>query len=1521
LVELATDVSKKKMIKDYFDGYELGDKFIIRPTRKCARHISQAIKKRGRSAAEDIENDFNLIRKEGISSLRNKKAMKNKTVILPSGKETPVYQIYTLTPGKKGRILYITANEEDLEPNSSEIEDSNQEKRHMIMLGFTYEKTSAWSNVIDGIRKNELQGQLEGETRKKDAEDEYVASIVLDPIPPLQPGDLRRALDFLESKMAIRPTEEQIEAISNEANDGKLPLFINGQAGTGKTCLLAFRISIRFRDADLVDGERFLVTAMHGNVVSLLKGHVGELLKVKEPFTKFNDFNAQMEDDIQQNWTEDGKFIFNSWANIMLDLLPGNKREKYCDSDDQIDTFRVVQWGAFKEYFQEIKEKGSLMTSEMAWYGIRTIIQGFAARYDDGVTPKSDFNKHENFLFSKESDIDLLYAYFEKYQKWKKKKNKFDMMDLAIDVYRSMEMNERPFEPFDEIYLDEAQDLTDVEFRILLNLLREERSDRMIFAGDPLQTINPTGFKWERIKDLMYESLLNKTGEKKSIKDPFVLTRNHRTPEPVVNVGNKFLKIRCHYEREFPVLQTSRLNGPKPSLLNMDVVPDDLFLKLLFDEETTDKRFNITMAVDEDELQGVLRDFHKPEFGLTLDELVKAARLESITDVKGDERNYVVMVNPSMVLEHKTGNHLVDLQPPNAIDKSAKIQLLFALNRLYIGSTRTSRDLFILDTAHMLNTYWGPLLGDLCVMKMEKKETIETVERIIQLGSKDYNPFKSAKKWYERYDATEEPHYLEWALNAIEKVDTDEQTSEVMQFHSKIKAIISEQKAREAEDKNKPASAYWVNSALHWEEFGHKEKAFTYRLRAKDWAAALNSKGLPNRSHVNEQLNLLKILVGTGTEGDFIIYKKLLTDKTLEDLNWVDQDVKTSLHRRASEYYIEEGSPWNNLVEYLCDIVSTSSSADEQILISLRAAKEYLETQEYDRLILVCRKDKLLISNNSVKQEAKQNILREILQIDTATDERISLREELVEILPQNHQDTDAERLELIADLLDKAYAIGVGELGPHIGENHGGLQFDKARKIWKNINEEEREHRSARNVIFTVLEIGFNSYEDWDAVSELEHSMFVLISKLNSIQRLKERIGNRQFGKIEKNRKNIVDSIEPTGNNKVNNGIEFMISNLTKIPQLRQILDPRYNAIEIFHQLLNEDFVERVYLHRNCETFIESYSKNSDEWTKFSELLAHRTVEDFQRGDLNLEQTAYKLFKLRNISTLPKDHIPESSTLQDLRAAFKLEQKVEVVEADNEKLENSAHVFESWGFNNRAVVLRKKLVKPAIDSFFEALEEWDPEQFRSALNRIIDEDLDEDLFCAKIEPYLQNGTQTNHLTKITGTNLRKFVEKNNWIQDSSYPLTKWWIAHSEHGDSYWNIYSNLMDVALFDCEELKRTIKQNVSNKITDMTNRDGGWKLQTLYGNTNQWVNNELIEEGNRAINCTRFVYLIEWLQTKPTVEQLDGWILSNGAAIPPSNAVRETKLRTVFKHASTICNVDEEAVKSALEYLVEL
>ncbi|MCM8758765.1 MAG: hypothetical protein NC906_03210, partial [Candidatus Omnitrophica bacterium] len=66
------------------------------------------------------------------------------------------------------------------------------------------------------------------------------------------------------------------------------------------------------------------------------------------------------------------------------------------------------------------------------------------------------------------------------------------------------------------IFCDEAQDFTSNELSLIIRSLlfserilggEEIKFLPLVFAGDPLQTINPTGFKWENVQTMFYNKI------------------------------------------------------------------------------------------------------------------------------------------------------------------------------------------------------------------------------------------------------------------------------------------------------------------------------------------------------------------------------------------------------------------------------------------------------------------------------------------------------------------------------------------------------------------------------------------------------------------------------------------------------------------------------------------------------------------------------------------------------------------------------------------------------------------------------------------------------------------------------------------------------------------------------------------------------------------------------------------------------------------------------------------------------
>ena len=75
------------------------------------------------------------------------------------------------------------------------------------------------------------------------------------------------------------------------------------------------------------------------------------------------------------------------------------------------------------------------------------------------------------------------------------------------DAEKSSHKGSDYFRNYDIVFVDEAQDLTIKEFDLLHKLLVDPTNARLVIGGDPLQTINPTGFTWEAISVFLWKIL------------------------------------------------------------------------------------------------------------------------------------------------------------------------------------------------------------------------------------------------------------------------------------------------------------------------------------------------------------------------------------------------------------------------------------------------------------------------------------------------------------------------------------------------------------------------------------------------------------------------------------------------------------------------------------------------------------------------------------------------------------------------------------------------------------------------------------------------------------------------------------------------------------------------------------------------------------------------------------------------------------------------------------------------------
>jgi superfamily I DNA/RNA helicase len=623
--------------------------------------------------------------------------------------------------------------------------------------------------------------------------------------------DIESALTWAYSTANIQPTQEQVEAISCPA-----PILINGQAGTGKTSMLAIRaawVAKQVRRARMP--VKLLCTAYSRPVIEVLRTNIRDVL-----LYKLHDPAAP---------EQDGTCELQTFPSLLLAQLDEAKQAFYSRRENR------VSFGRFnREFFQPLKQHGVVKggsSAEFIWYAIRCFLKGYGEDrplvLDDfaSISGKGIIPKKLTIELSRD-EIETAIAIFDRYTRWLRDGRLYDDIDLARAAWETI--RSKPPHSYDEIYLDEAQDLTRAEFQVLEALLKPTseipaRGIRLVLAGDPLQTIHPTGFNWKGVQALFYQGTeLRRTD----------LKINHRTPQPIVDLANAVQRRRSFYGLEGLVEQEAREQaGLKPSCYQVESSEDDDALVELLKNPRPGTAI-IVWAEDDQELIQLLReDRHltraarellgenKVEEILTgrvdssgLDDIMASMLLHTISEAKGLEFERVVLYkfasNPRFA---PFAGFTVENLPTKG-EFQARIPILYHLNRLYVALTRSTRHLFIIDRPEAVAAVWA------------RYSEID-LSRVHQLASLQSDPALSADEhldWVQRgrqyLDMFHEEHVARWLVQALTCLERAKDNAEARALIVEVKAEIKEQEAVLAEGKNaSSAQKLWKEAGELWE--------------------------------------------------------------------------------------------------------------------------------------------------------------------------------------------------------------------------------------------------------------------------------------------------------------------------------------------------------------------------------------------------------------------------------------------------------------------------------------------------------------------------------------------------------------------------------------------------------------------------------------------------------------------------------------------------------------------------------
>lgn len=538
----------------------------------------------------------------------------------------------------------------------------------------------------------------------------YPAIITLDP-------DLWLSTQqSVDANLALSPEETAIvESIrmDHPTHDGgsrMYPLFINGRPGSGKSTVLQFLFAdqvffhlTRSLEERLPNPPLYLTYS--APLLKRARDVVEDILRCDA--SKQLDGSAIEPRELQKALDA----CFCQFRPFLLHHLPSAHARKFPE-DRFVDFPRFRQLWA-QEFARSANRDLREIGPEVAWHVIRTYIKGMREESDEYFDVDCYREHPSKRRTVGEATFQLVFEQI--FSRWYRglceKDGWWDDQDLTREVLTlNLDLSCRP-----AVFCDEAQDFTKLELEFIFGL--SIYSSRQIpkhflhrvpfaFAGDPFQTLNPTGFSWTSVQADFHEKIVANIDRStsRSLKFNFKeLAFNYRSAEPIVRLCNSIQLLRGIG------FEIKQLAPQKTWFLTSASVPEFF--------EDTDPLARQNLQSDEEaviivpcheggEADYVANDSFLRSFALQNEVLRR--NVFSPMRAKGLEFSRVVLYRfgedacdtPGVV------DLVRELRPVGAADT---LPAEYYFNRLYVGASRARTRLLIVDSKRGLEGFWSVL--------------------------------------------------------------------------------------------------------------------------------------------------------------------------------------------------------------------------------------------------------------------------------------------------------------------------------------------------------------------------------------------------------------------------------------------------------------------------------------------------------------------------------------------------------------------------------------------------------------------------------------------------------------------------------------------------------------------------------------------------------------------------------------------------------------------------------------------
>lgn len=552
----------------------------------------------------------------------------------------------------------------------------------------------------------------------------------------------------------------------------ELPLFINGHAGSGKSTMLAYifaGLCKRMVDKEAT-GLPLFVTYSDRLLSSALRTTRRILAAHPDSTNGYSHLALEQ--------------LFTSWTAHLLRMLPDQKRARF-------DTNKRVDFHDFKLAWEGVNGKLSRRHShdersaELVWHVIRTLIKGSDLA---GDLHPDDYALELTRLERTVTEEDYRRIFQDVYNPWYKAqleaKGLWDDQDLIEAVLEVVD-NAPPTQEISALVVDEAQDFTRRELRLITRttMYSEYAVPRtgtgmrppIIFAGDPLQTLSPTGFRWGAVKAGIFEELQGIFGDDAHLPTFKELVNNYRSQGPIVRLANAiqlwravlFTGVEVKPQRSWQLAE----EGVTPEKFILDDVPEAEFMNFARDT------IIIVPCEEGGELAFIRSD---PILSKMFPDASDANQPDTVftaVGIKGLEYAKVIL--------YKFGEALPGLrwEPSPTKDKEERdLAAEYFFNKLYVAATRATQSLYVADTMTGDENLWSHLApnatGALLTLAQSSRENTFSIDDLGAIdfghdlsGVRELNPRENAMKTREYSRETRNPRQMRKAASFFRRMD------------------------------------------------------------------------------------------------------------------------------------------------------------------------------------------------------------------------------------------------------------------------------------------------------------------------------------------------------------------------------------------------------------------------------------------------------------------------------------------------------------------------------------------------------------------------------------------------------------------------------------------------------------------------------------------------------------------------------------------------------------------------------